>query len=71
MLQIVVAALLVSSTPTVTTDVAQAYDCGGKKTCSKIQSCDEARFYLEQCSWGGKLDKDGDGVPCETLCGGR
>ncbi|RVC60047.1 hypothetical protein EN759_31555, partial [Mesorhizobium sp. M00.F.Ca.ET.038.03.1.1] len=20
------------------------------------------------CSWGGKLDRDGDGVACETLC---
>ena len=41
--------------------------CGSKRTCSKMTSCDEAKFYLLQC--GVKtLDKDGDGVPCENLC---
>ncbi|TIW71331.1 MAG: hypothetical protein E5V56_00645, partial [Mesorhizobium sp.] len=27
-----------------------------------------AQWYLQNCSWGGKLDRDGDGVACETLC---
>ncbi|TIU12347.1 MAG: excalibur calcium-binding domain-containing protein, partial [Mesorhizobium sp.] len=31
-------------------------------------SCDEAQWYLHNCSWGRKLDRDGDGVACETLC---
>ncbi|WP_365945361.1 excalibur calcium-binding domain-containing protein [Mesorhizobium sp.] len=22
----------------------------------------------ENCSWGGKLDRDSDGVACEALC---
>ncbi|MFD1975308.1 excalibur calcium-binding domain-containing protein [Mesorhizobium kowhaii] len=37
-------------------------------TCSQISSCDEARWYLDNCSWGGKLDRDSDGIPCESLC---
>lgn len=29
--------------------------------------CEEAYFYLKQ--WGlGRLDGDGEGVPCESLC---
>ncbi|WP_167484110.1 excalibur calcium-binding domain-containing protein [Mesorhizobium tamadayense] len=23
---------------------------------------------MHNCSWGRKLDRDGDGVACETLC---
>ncbi|MER9179240.1 excalibur calcium-binding domain-containing protein [Mesorhizobium sp. M0767] len=23
---------------------------------------------MQNCSWGGKLDRDKDGIPCETLC---
>jgi deoxyribonuclease-1 len=32
-----------------------------------MASCEEARFYLEECgiAW---LDRDDDGVPCESLC---
>jgi hypothetical protein len=32
-----------------------------------MTSCGEARFYFTQ---GGlaRLDGDGDGVPCETIC---
>ena len=51
-----------------TSSVAQ--ECQPRKTCSKIDSCDEAMWYLANCSWGGKLDRDGDGRPCESLCGG-
>ena len=38
--------------------------CGDKKYCSQMSSCDEAMRYLEQCSMTD-LDKDGDGIPCE------
>ncbi|WP_352975825.1 excalibur calcium-binding domain-containing protein [Mesorhizobium sp. M1005] len=48
--------------------LAQSYSCQPRRTCSKISSCDEAQWYLSNCSWGGKLDRDGDGVACETLC---
>ena len=38
-----------------------------KKYCSHMSSCDEAKFYLAQCGLKG-LDRDGDGVPCASLC---
>ncbi len=42
-------------------------NCGAKKHCSEMTSCEEAKFYLVTC--GGKtLDGDADGVPCENLC---
>ncbi|MBZ9807144.1 excalibur calcium-binding domain-containing protein [Mesorhizobium sp. ESP-6-2] len=28
----------------------------------------QGALYLENCPWGGKLDRDGDGMACETLC---
>ncbi|MFH0952496.1 MAG: hypothetical protein V1838_04970 [Patescibacteria group bacterium] len=39
--------------------------CG--KTCSDIDTCDEAFFQLRNCGCTG-LDPDGDGVPCEEIC---
>jgi hypothetical protein len=44
--------------------------CGGKRKCGQMASCEEARFYLSSCGVRS-LDRDGDGVPCESLCGGR
>lgn len=45
--------------------------CSPRKTCSKtIASCQEAYWFMENCSWGGKLDGDNDGVPCENMCPG-
>lgn len=41
--------------------------CGSKSKCSQMSSCEEAKFYLSQCGLR-KLDRDNDGVPCETLC---
>lgn len=57
----------VAQLPVVT--VAQSWSCSPRKTCSKITSCEEAMWYLENCSWGHKLDGDGMGKPCENLCG--
>lgn len=49
--------------------VAQSgYSCEPRRYCSQISSCDESQWYLHNCSWGRKLDRDGDGVACETLC---
>ncbi|MER8692106.1 excalibur calcium-binding domain-containing protein [Mesorhizobium opportunistum] len=48
--------------------VAQSYSCQPRLTCSQISSCDEAQWYLTNCPWGRKLDRDGDGIACETLC---
>lgn len=49
--------------------VAQSWSCQPRKTCGRIGSCDEAVWYLYNCSWGGRLDGDSDGAPCESLCG--
>lgn len=50
-------------------ETAQTWSCQPRKTCGKIRSCDEAIYYLQNCSWGGRLDADSDGSPCENLCG--
>lgn len=41
--------------------------CGNKKTCKQMTSCKEAMFYLKECGLS-KLDRDKDGIPCESLC---
>lgn len=41
--------------------------CGSKRYCREMESCEEARFYLKQCGLA-RLDGDGDGVPCESIC---
>lgn len=43
--------------------------CRGKRFCSEMESCEEAEFFLATCRMS-QLDRDGDGVPCESLCGG-
>jgi len=45
------------------------YSCGNKKYCTQMDSCDEAYYYYKNCSLK-KLDRDSDGVPCESLCSG-
>lgn len=41
--------------------------CGQKRYCREMASCEEAKFYLQECGLSA-LDRDGDGVPCEALC---
>lgn len=48
--------------------VVQSYSCQPRRYCSQTGSCEEAQWYLHNCSWGRKLDRDGDGRACETLC---
>lgn len=44
------------------------FSCSGKRYCRHMSSCAEAHFYLTQCEvWS--LDGNGDGEPCEMLCG--
>lgn len=43
-------------------------ECGRLQRCTEMHSCEEARFYFEQCGLR-RLDGDRDGVPCEELCG--
>ncbi len=39
-----------------------------KRVCREMASCEEAVFHLEQCGVS-RLDGDGDGTPCEKICG--
>ncbi|WP_163833267.1 thermonuclease family protein [Spartinivicinus ruber] len=48
-------------------DYKHAFACGNKKYCKQMTSCEEAKFYLNQCNLF-RLDRDKDGVPCESLC---
>ena len=45
-------------------------ECGKKRLCSEMASCDEARFYLTRCGVKS-LDGNHDGQPCESLCRGK
>jgi len=41
--------------------------CGSKRYCKEMTSCSEARAFLTQCGLS-RLDRDKDGIPCESLC---
>ena len=41
--------------------------CGAKRYCREMTSCEEAKFYLRQCGRSA-LDGDQDGMPCESIC---
>ncbi len=44
-----------------------SFSCSPRKNCGDMSSCAEARFHLTQCGRGA-LDRDKDGVPCESIC---
>ncbi|MEO1694955.1 MAG: excalibur calcium-binding domain-containing protein [Pseudomonadota bacterium] len=46
---------------------AQSYDCA-HTYCSRMTSCGEAAYKLMVCGDTAR-DGDGDGIPCEKLCG--
>ena len=47
---------------------AAEYSCDdGKRYCKEMDSCAEAKFYLNQCGVS-RLDRDNDGIPCESIC---
>lgn len=41
--------------------------CGSKRYCSEMINCSEAKHYLNVCGVT-RLDRDNDGIPCESLC---
>ena len=49
------------------TPPAAAFDCVEKK-CSEMYSCAEAYHHLTVCGETIR-DRDGDGIPCENVCG--
>lgn len=45
-------------------DSALQFSCDGRKYCSQMTSCAEARYFVQHCG-NTEMDGDGDGVPCE------
>lgn len=56
-------------TPTVpeVKSTSSGFTCSGKRFCKQMISCEEARYYLEVCGVH-RLDRDNDGIPCESIC---
>jgi hypothetical protein len=46
------------------TAVHSSFRCDGRKYCTQMSSCAEARHFLANCP-GVKMDGDNDGIPCE------
>lgn len=44
--------------------IVPSFKCEGKQHCSQMKSCEEAKFYIQNCP-NTKMDGDNDGVPCE------
>lgn len=43
-------------------------DCASERvTCGTLDTCEQACGFLHQCGVTG-LDRDKDGIPCESLC---
>ena len=48
---------------------AYAISCDDRRPyCKNMTSCFDALYYLDVCNHH-RLDRDNDGVPCESLCG--
>lgn len=62
---------LLSTAPAAAPEVKQpVFQCDGRKYCSQMGSCSEAKQFLKNCP-GMEMDGDGDGIPCEQqLCTG-
>jgi hypothetical protein len=43
---------------------SSSFSCDGRRYCSQMRSCDEAKYFLAHCP-DTKMDGDGDGIPCE------
>ncbi|MFM2342945.1 MAG: hypothetical protein RLZZ592_2598 [Pseudomonadota bacterium] len=54
------AAPVPSSLPT----APSRWRCDGRRHCSQMSSCEEAKFFLANCP-GVEMDGNHDGVPCE------
>jgi len=50
------------------TSTTSNHSCA-KKSCKNMNSCEEAYYQLRTCGYRN-LDRDKDGVPCESICSG-
>lgn len=70
-LLLILAALCLISSPALAKSKkanAEQFSCEDTKYCKEMRSCAEAKFHLNECG-ESRLDRDGDGVPCENVCG--
>jgi hypothetical protein len=68
---ILIFAVAASASPSIAADLAVCGSktvCGDMATCAGVAYSAEAVHYLTQCGLSD-LDRDGDGIPCETICG--
>lgn len=47
-----------------TPSISGQFRCDGRKHCSQMTSCSEAKYFINNCP-GTTMDGDNDGVPCE------
>ena len=69
-LLLILTALCLISAPTLAKSKkanAEQFSCEDTKYCKEMRSCAEAKFHLNECG-ESRLDRDGDGVPCENVC---
>jgi hypothetical protein len=57
----------INTTQTKKESGGQWYTCWTKTKCGQMNTCGEARYYLNTCGVKS-LDRDKDWVPCESLC---
>ena len=53
-----------ATVPAVLPTAPSRWRCDGRRHCSQMSSCEEAKFFLANCP-GVKMDGNHDGVPCE------
>lgn len=57
-----------ASAPPAKAAASTGFSCShARTTCGQMASCSEAEYHLRQCGIS-RLDRDGDGIPCESLC---
>lgn len=52
------------ATPVPYTEPWPEFHCDGRVHCSEMSSCEEAKYFLDNCP-GVKMDGDNDRFPCE------
>jgi hypothetical protein len=50
--------------PIATSTSSSSFSCDGRKYCSQMKSCAEAKYFLANCP-SVKMDGDKNGTPCE------
>lgn len=57
--------LVSDSTQAPALEASSQFQCDGRKYCSQMTSCKEAKYFLKSCP-GTEMDGDHDGIPCES-----